>query len=371
MVFRVFDRDGKDLLGNVSLQLIRDHFKRSASSLENKTILVRNLPIGEYRVVVSYYGFKVLDRVIEVSRELEEEDLKAMGALDVELLFLDSGKKPLDQGVVKLSFGGIVLEREIGEKGRVYFENLPNVTMSLEAFYREVKLSLEPSEFDLTRDGMRITIISSVHRLTARVLRGDGKPLRTGQALIYLNDVLEASYDLADGNEISERLPEGELKIVVKYKGREAGLLETYLERSIEDLAVYSTIFPLTIHLYDPDGNPVQGARVLVKDDLGVIAEGASDERGVVEILLPSGSYEASITIDNRSYSVALAFEKSRSISFLYPAAGGGGFELAISAGAINLAISGYAISRVSRRRSEGEIRGRRVRGRPRRVPRV
>ncbi len=371
MVFRVFDRDGEDLLGNVSLQLIRGSLKRSASQLENKTIIVKNLPIGEYRVIVSYYGFKVLDRMIDISRELDEEDLKAMGVLDAELIFLDSRKKPLDGGVVKLSFGGISLEREISEKGRVYFENLPNITMSLEAFYRGVKLSLEPSEFDLTRDGMRVTVISSVHKLAAKVLRGDGKPLRVGQALVYLNDILESSYNLTDGNEISERLPEGELRIVVKYKGREAGLLETYLERSIEDLAVYSTVFPLTLHLYDPDGNPVQGALILVKDDLGMIAEEASDEQGVAEILLPAGSYEASIMIDNRSYDVALAFEKSRTISFLYPASGGGGFELAISAGAINLAISGYAISRVSRRRPGGGRRGRRARSRPRRVPRV
>jgi len=363
--FRVFDRDGRDALDNVTIKLMHGSFEKLGERAENKTLIVRNLPMGEYRLIANYYGFKVFDKPIEISEETREVDIVAPGVLDVELLFLDSEKKPLDQGYTKLSFGGFEIGKNISKDGRTLFDNLPNVTIRVEAYYKGVKLELSPNEFDLTRDDMRLVIISSVHTLTARILRGDGKDLRIGKALLYVNGILEKSYDLSEDNELSERLPEAEIKIEIKYKGRDAGMLETYLEKSLRDLAVYSTIYPLKIYIRDPVGEPVKDAKLVVEDSIGVIAEASSGENGLIETLLPTGSYNAFIQVGNDIYSIGFKLEKSKTISFLYTGSQSGGFELVILMSAIDLAVSGYAISKIPRRRAA------RVRRRPRRVPRV
>ncbi len=363
--FKVFDRDGRDALDNVAIKLMHGSFEKLGERAENKTLIVRNLPMGEYRLIVNYYGFKVFDKPIEISKETREVDIVAPGVLDVELLFLDSEKKPLDQGYAKLSFSGFEIEKNISKDGRALFDNLPNVTIRVEAYYKGVKLELDPSEFDLTRDDMRLAIISSVHTLTARILRGDGKDLRIGKALLYVNGILEKSYDLSEDNELFERLPEAAIKIEIKYRGRDAGMLETYLEKSLRDLTVYSTIYPLKIYIRDPGGEPVKDAKLVVEDSIGVIAEASSGENGLIETLLPTGSYNASIQVGNDTYSIGFKLEKSKTISFLYTGSQGGGFELVILMSAIDLAVSGYAISKIPRRRVA------RVRRRPRRVPRV
>lgn len=369
VAFRILDRDGEEVLRNMVLKLVHGALRKSGKSDENGTISFRNLPIEEYRITATYYGFKVLDDWIEITPQDAVIELKAPGVLDVELLFIDSEKKPLDQGLAILSFGGTELEKDIGGDGKVVFKNLPNTTLTVEAFYKEVRLRLNPDEFDLLRDGMRIVVMSSVHSLEARVLRGDGADLKTGQALLYLNDKLEKTYDLTKGNEISERLPEGEIKIELKYKGRDAGIFELYLEKSVRGLAIYSTVYPFKMQVHDPDGGLVVGAKLSVKDELGLITEASSDEKGIIQVLLPAGSYEGTLEIENNTYTFGFEVGKPRSISFVYPVSHSGGFELTIAASAVNLALSGYAISRLSHGRSRAERR--RPMRRSRRVPRV
>ena len=369
VAFKILDRDGEEVLKNVVLKLVHGALSKSGKSDENGTISFRNLPIEEYRMTATYYGFKVLDDWIEITPQDTIIELEAPGVLDVELLFVDSEKKPLDQGLAILSFGGAELEKDIGGDGKVVFKNLPNTTLTIEAFYKEVKLRLNPDEFDLLRDGMRIVVMSSVHNLEARILRGDGVDLKTGQALLYLNDKLEKTYDLTKGNEISERLPEGEIKIELKYRGRDAGVFELYLEKSVRGLAIYSTVYPFEMQVHDPDGGFVVGAKLSVRDKLGLITEASSDEKGIIQVLLPAGSYEGTLEIENNTYTFGFEVRKPRSISFIYPVSHSRGFELTVAASAINLAISGYAISRLSYGKPKAERR--RPRRRSRRIPRV
>jgi len=367
IAFKILDKDGEEILRNIALKLVHGSFTRRGRSDENGTIPIINLPIAEYKLIASYYGFKVLEDWVDISPKDEVLELEAPGVLDAKLIFIDSEKKPLDQGIATISFGGIEVKKNVSESGEVALKNLPNTTLTLEASYKGVKLKLNPDEFDLTRDEMRVVIASSVHSFKARVIRGDGKDLRTGHALLYLNDELMKTYDLAEGNELSEKLPEGEVRVEVKYEGRDAGLSEIYLDKAVKDLLIYSTIYPFQLRIRNPEGEVIEGAELKMKDDLGVIAEVKSDEEGVARVLLPTGSYQVIIEIENRTYAFSLKFEKSRSLDFVYPVSHSKGFELIIAASAVNLAISGYAISRLPRKRPSRERRVRRAR----RIPRL
>ena len=367
--FKVFDKDGETALGNVSLMLTHGKFSRSGRYLENGTLLVEDLPLGEYCLTVKYYGFKVLEDYVEISPENRLIELKAPGVLDLELVFLDSDKKPLDQGRAVVSFSGYEFEGDIGADGRAVFKNLPNITLEVTAFYRGVRLQIEPSEIDLVRDDMKAVITCSVHSFEAEVLRGDGKPLDEGLAMLYVNDMLLETYNLAEKNKILARLPEGDLRVEIRYRGRGAGLFNTYLERSMMGLAIYSTVYPVEILVRNPDRGVVSGARLIVEDGMGVIAEAVSGGDGIIRLLLPAAeNYNATLKIDNETYSFRFTVEKSKSLSFLRPAPYRMGFEMTVTASAINLIISGYAISRLPRGRQRPRRGPRRAR---RRVPRL
>jgi len=365
--FKIFDRDGEAALGNISLTLTHGRFSRSGRYLGDGTLLVGDLPLGEYSLIVTYYGFKVLEDHVEISPENRFFELRAPGVLDLELIFLDSDKKPLGQGRAVVSFSGYEFEDDIGEDGRAVFKNLPNITLSIAAFYRGIKLQIEPSEIDLVRDDMKVAITCSVHSFEAGILRGDGKPLEEGLAMLYVNDMLLETYNLAEKNKILERLPEGDVRVEIKYRGRDAGLFNTYLEKSMLGLAIYSTVYPVEILVRNPDGGAVGGARLIVEDEMGVIAEAVSGADGIIRLLLPAAeNYNAILKIGNETYGFRLTVEKSRSLSFLRPAPYKMGFEMTIAASAINLMISGYAISRLPRGRQQPRREPRRARRAPR-----
>ena len=131
----------------------------------------------------------------------------------------------------------------------------------------------------------------------------------------------------------------------------------------------YSTVYPFEMQVHDPDGGLVVGAKLSVRDKLGLITEASSDERGIIQVLLPAGSYEGTLEIENNTYTFGFEVRKPRSINFVYPVSHSRGFELTVAASAINLAISGYAISRLSYGKPKAERR--RPRRRSRRIPRV
>jgi len=214
---------------------------------------------------------------------------------------------------------------------------------------------------------MKVAITCSVHSFEAGILRGDGKPLEEGLAMLYVNNMLLETYNLAEKNKILERLPEGDVRVEIKYRGRNAGLFNTYLEKSMLGLTIYSTIYPVEILVRNPDGRAVGGASLIVEDEMGVIAEAVSGADGTIRLLLPAAeNYNAILKIGNETYGFRLTVEKSKSLSFLRPAPYKMGFEMTIVASAINLMISGYAISRLPRGRQQPRREPRRVRRAPR-----
>lgn len=369
-VFKILDKDGEETLTNVDLKLIHESLELKGASDEEGSIKVRNIPVTQYRLIANYHGFKVLDQSIEIGPDTREVELLAPGAMDIKLAMLDALKKPLDQGLVTLSFGDVEISENISSNGEVAFKNLPNTTIGIQTFYRGMKVNVDPAEFDLTRDEMRIVCTTSVYTLTVKVLRGDDEPVSEGKAVIYVNGEIKAIHDLSSDNTFSERFPKGDVDIQVIYRDREAGFMKIYLEQPINDVTLRSELYPFRVRIYDPGGEPVKGAELVIRDKLGEIGKARSGENGLIEIVLPRGDYNASIKIGNNTYSFDFEFEESSFINFLYPVSKSYGFEISVAAGAVNLAISSFALSRISRERPR-HTRERRTARRPRKVPRV
>ena len=370
--FKILDKDGETTLTNIDLQLSHGSLKLAGTSNEEGIIEIKNIPVAHYRLIANYHGFKVLDQPIDIQWNTREVELRAAGVLDVKLVMLDALKKPLDQGSVILSFGDIEVEKNISSNGEAVIKNLPNTTIDIRAFYKGVEVDTDPVRFNLVKDEMRVVCVTSVYTITIKVLRGDGEPVNEGEALIYVDGELKAAHDLSSSNTFSERLPRSDVKIQILYRKRDAGFMEIYLEQPMGETALYSHLYPFKIRIYDPEGKPVEGAELVIKDKFGEIERAQSGGDGSIESVLPVGTYNASIQIENNTYSFEFEFRTSRSINFLYPVSHNHGFEISVAAGAVNLAISSFALSKIPRERPRRRPARRRAAARrPRRVPRV
>ena len=370
--FKILDKDGETTLTNIDLQLFHGSLKLAGTSNEEGIIEIKNIPVAHYRLIANYHGFKVLDQPIDIQSNTREVELRAAGVLDVKLVMLDALKKPLDQGSVILSFGDIEVEKNISSNGEAVIKNLPNTTIDIRAFYKGVEVDTDPVRFNLVKDEMRVVCVTSVYTITIKVLRGDGEPVNEGEALIYVDGELKAAHDLSSSNTFSERLPRSDVKIQILYRKRDAGFMEIYLEQPMGETALYSHLYPFKIQIYDPEGKPVEGAELVIKDKFGEIERAQSGGDGSIESVLPVGTYNASIQIENNTYSFEFEFRTSRSINFLYPVSHNHGFEISVAAGAVNLAISSFALSKIPRERPRRRPARRRAAARrPRRVPRV
>ena len=370
--FKILDKDGETTLTNIDLQLFHGSLKLAGTSNEEGIIEIKNIPVAHYRLIANYHGFKVLDQPIDIQWNTREVELRAAGVLDVKLVMLDALKKPLDQGSVILSFGDIEVEKNISSNGEAVIKNLPNTTIDIRAFYKGVEVDTDPVRFNLVKDEMRVVCVTSVYTITIKVLRGDGEPVNEGEALIYVDGELKAAHNLSSSNTFSERLPRSDVKIQILYRKRDAGFMEIYLEQPMGETALYSHLYPFKIRIYDPEGKPVEGAELVIKDKFGEIERAQSGGDGSIESVLPVGTYNASIQIENNTYSFEFEFRTSRSINFLYPVSHNHGFEISVAAGAVNLAISSFALSKIPRERPRRRPARRRAAARrPRRVPRV
>ena len=365
VVFKVYDRDGKDILKNVSLEVSAEKLKRTGSSDEEGKILIKNLPTYNYRIIVRYVGFIVLEDRIAIEPDTKELKIKASGVLDARLRFLDALKNPLDGGEVILSFGSEKLKAEIGRYGDVRVENLPNTTITVELFYKGVKVDTQPREFNLRMDEMSIVFSSRVHQATFKIFRGDGKPLREGVAEVYIDGNLTSTHDLKEENVFTERLPEADILVKVKFRGRPVGEKVIYLEEPTKEVSVTTSIYPFEMRIYDSAGKPVKGAMVTISDQFGKIAEAASNDKGVFSTIIPIGKYNFTVSVGNQTCSYVLEIRKNMVFNLLYPSEQPMSFGLIIAFAAINLVISGLTISKLS-----GSLR-RAGRRRRRRIPRI
>ncbi|RLG09901.1 MAG: hypothetical protein DRN68_00385 [Thaumarchaeota archaeon] len=366
VIFKVYDRDGKDVLKNVKLEVSAGKLKRMASSDEEGNILIKNLPIHDYKILAWYFGSMVLEDRVTIEPDTEEIEVKALGVLDARLRFLDSTKNPLDGGEVHLLFGDEELRAEIGKDGSVRVENLPNTTITVKLFYKGVEVDTQPKEFNLKMDEMPVIFSSRVHQATFKIFRGDGKPLREGVAEIYVEGNLTSTHDLKEENEFTERLPETDIIVKVRFRERSVGEKTIYLGEPMKEIPVTTSIYPFEMRIYDSAGKPVKDATITISDKFGKLVEGMSNDKGIFTTIIPIGKYNFTVSAKNRTYSYMLEIKKNMVFNFLYPSKQPMSFELIIALAAIDLVASGLTISKLS-----GSLRRTSRRRRRRRIPRI
>ena len=366
VIFKVYDRDGKDILKNVKLEVSAGKLKRMASSDEEGNILIKNLPIHDYKILAWYFGSMVLEDRVTIEPDTEEIEVKALGVLDARLRFLDSTKNPLDGGEVHLLFGDEELKAEIGKDGSVRVENLPNTTITVKLFYKGVEVDTQPKEFNLKMDEMPVIFSSRVHQATFKIFRGDGKPLREGVAEIYVEGNLTSTHDLKEENEFTERLPETDIIVKVRFRERSVGEKTIYLGEPMKEIPVTTSIYPFEMRIYDSAGKPVKDATITISDKFGKLVEGMSNDKGIFTTIIPIGKYNFTVSAKNRTYSYMLEIKKNMVFNFLYPSKQPMSFELIIALAAIDLVASGLTISKLS-----GSLRRTSRRRRRRRIPRI
>ncbi|RLG63247.1 hypothetical protein DRO02_06950 [archaeon] len=223
-----------------------------------------------------------------------------------------------------------------------------------------------PKEFNLKIDEMPIVLSSRVHQATFRIFRGDEKPLREGVAEIYVGGSLTSTYDLKEENMFTERLPETDILVKVRFRGRSVGEKVIYLGEPMKEISIITSIYPFEMRIYDSAGKPVKGAIVTVSDKLGKLVEAVSNDEGVLTTIIPVGKYNFTVSAGNQTYSYMLEVKKNMVFNFLFPSKQPMSFELIIAVAAIDLVISGLTISKLS-----GSLRRTVRRRRRRRIPRV
>ena len=366
VIFKLYDRDGKDILKNVKLEVSAGKLKRTALSDEEGNILIKNLPTHDYNILAWYFGFKVLEDRVTIEPDTEELGIKALGVLDARLRFLDSAKNPLDGGEVLLMFGDEEIEAEIEKDGSVRIENLPNTTITAKLFYKGVEVDVQPKEFNLKMDEMPVIFSSRVHQATFKIFRGDEKPLREGIAEIYVEGNLTSTHDLKEENVFTERLPETDILVKVEFRGRSVGEKTIYLGEPMKEISVTTSIYPFEMRIYDSAGKPVKDATIVISDKFGKLVEAVSDDKGIFTTIIPIGKYNFTVSAKNQTYSYMLEIKKNMVFNFLYPSKQPMSFELIIAFAAIDLVVSGLTISKLS-----GSLRRTSRRRRRRRIPRI
>ena len=347
MILRILDLDSESTLTNVRVELLSDGFKRSGVSDPEGNILVENLPLMSYRIRVWYHGFKVMDDLLEIKPGIDLIELNAPGVLDVNLRFTDSSKNPLDGGLVRLEVGEMVVDVEVNENGEVRVSNLPNGTIYLTFLYKGKEVKVEPKEFEPKVDEAAFTFMANVHKLLVSVVKPDGKPLTEGVATIYVEGVKVGEQDLSEDNIVEARLPEGEITIMVEYKGRKVAEKTVYLDTPSKEMSLETRVHEFSLNLVLPSGEPVSGAIIRAEDEKGVVDETASGENGYAEMTLPQGEYLLKITANNNTLEYPLNLKEDTVSNIIFPSEVNEAFFMTLSAAAINLAIMGLVIAKL------------------------
>ncbi|MEN2975467.1 MAG: hypothetical protein ABDH32_07860, partial [Candidatus Caldarchaeales archaeon] len=291
------------------------------SSMTNSSGLAyfKNLPFTKYSFKAFLYGFKVAEGEVEVELDEEMIEIVAPGILDLRLSIVDGDRQPLDSGEIKLSIGDRELDARIDVNGFARVRELPNSTIYIEEFYyKGIKVEVDPSEINLVRDEMLIVVSARVYTLQGSIVLKDERPMDFGQVIIYVDGEKISTIDLSDGNTFIERLPSGELNVDVIFKMSKVGSRTLTLDSS-KQISIIADVYMITITFYDTLGKPIEGLKLELKSDKGLVEELESDSEGLIESFLPSGSYLLKIDYEDNSYTSSILLKDNTKLNFIVP----------------------------------------------------
>ncbi|MEM4466869.1 MAG: Ig-like domain-containing protein [Nitrososphaerota archaeon] len=316
---RIYDKDSESAIPEVLLELYVKRSKVSSITNSSGIAIFRNMPLTKCSFKTFYYGFKVGEGELNIDRDTEIFGVVASGILDLRLQVLDGEKIPLDGGKLTLTIGDSLIDVAIDSSGSAIVKNLPNTTIYISSFeYKKVKVKVSPSEFNLIKDDMFLSLTAEVYRLDGSIVMKNGKPLTSTKVNIYSQGVKIATKNLLENSSFQERIPKGEVRIEVFHKDVKVGD-KTLVVDVTKSLQIIVNVYEFTCRFHDSFGKPIETI-VKILDKSGYkIDEVKLDKSGFLKTLLPSGAYELNIEYEGSLYKIPFTVNDDKSLSFIIP----------------------------------------------------
>lgn len=316
---RVYDKDKESMIQDATVELYVGKSKISSTTNSSGVASFENIPLTKYSYKTYFYGFKVAEGELTLTLDSEVSEIVAPGILDVRLAIVDGERQPIDGGRIILSIGDKQIEAKIDDNGFARIRELPNSTIYIERLhYKGVNVNVEPSEINLVRDEMLVVLSTSVYTLQGSVILKNEKPMNFGEVNIYVNGEKISTISLSESNSFSERLPSGEVKIDVIFKKSRVASKTLTLD-SPKQIILTAEVYKLNSIFYDTLNKPLEGLNIEVRSDKDFLEELETNEKGVVEVYLPSGSYLLKINYDNRTYDSSIKLREDTELVFMLP----------------------------------------------------
>ncbi len=316
---KLYDKDKESAIPDALIELHTGKSKTSSTTNSSGVAYFKNIPLTKYSYTIYMYGFKVGEGETEVSFEDKLLEFIASGILDLRLVIVDGDKQPIDGGRVVITVGDKDIEADVDNNGQARIINLPNTTLYISGlYYKGVKVKTEPSEINLVKDEMTVPLSTNIYTLQASIKLKNGEPMKFGEVNLYVNGEKTSKIDLSMNNPLTERLPGGELKIEVVFKNVKVAS-KTFAFDSSKELTVTAEVYQFTSTFYNTFGQKLAGLKVTIKGEKTPVEELETDESGVIDTYLPSGSYRVEMSYNGSEYSSLIVVNDTTNLSIMLP----------------------------------------------------
>lgn len=249
------------------------------------------LPVETYHLKMRWRGFEVGD-VTNVSITDDSETLTATAEIyHVDFQAVDSDGEPLDNADIDVIFDGDTYTSGRGLEEGTLSVRAPAETFTLEVDWQGVQVY---SEEETVEGSEEIELESDVHDVSFSGFDSQDNAVDDLVVSLYHQDLPKGqdfltTVDLKTTDET--RVPAGEITAVGEWRGFHVGD-ENYTVESNETLTFECEIYYLEVDIVDSEGESLNGANLMVKDDRGVSFVTELAEDGVAVPRLAPGEWE-------------------------------------------------------------------------------
>lgn len=316
---KLYDKDRESAIPDALIELYTDKSKISGTTNSSGIVFFKNMPLTKYSYTVYMYGFKVGEGETEINLEDKLLEFTASGILDLRLSIVDGDKQPIESGKIVITVGDKDIEADVDDKGQARIMNLPNTTLYISGlYYKGVKVKTEPNEINLVKDEMTVPLSANIYTLQASIKLKNGEPMKFGEVNLYVNGEKTSKIDLSVNNPFTERLPGGELKIEVVFKNVRVAS-KTFAFDSSKELTMTAEVYLFTSTLYNTLGEKLRGVKVTIEGEKTPVEELETDENGVIETYLPSGTYRVKMSYGGSEYSSLILVNDTTNLNIMLP----------------------------------------------------
>ena len=369
---RVLDADGEKAIPTAVVIASRDEISRDGITDDQGIALLRNLPIGKYRLEILYYDNPV-HRQDEITFDASKQiDIKAKGIIDVTFNVLDAAGEPLDDGSVEI-FSGQARFSENITKGQVRFSNIPAASYRLSVKYLGVEVLDQLVPLSIEEDVRNIN--TNVYYLSVEVKKADDTPLSSKVSFLYRGKEIKVE-ETNENGKLVVRLPKGEYSVQAYFKDVVVAA-ESIVLRSDAELLLNAAVYKVSIKFVDISEKPVAGVSINLVREGDIVESTFTNQDGVAEFYVAGGDYEWMFTVDNYTFTSNFAVEDNKEFIIPYVVNNVNNQVMVFASVAGVSAISVFSLFKFSKpmqRRERGERRQeerRRTTVKRSRVPRI